>query len=408
MMKEFIKKNIFILVSFLTLSALALSYIFLNSLKGNTNFYIKTLSGDKSVLENLEISGILQDSYGGVNFKLMKGKVDKEFTYYNDRQDFWQHLTKGKNNKVGNLMVVKDADYRISVNRGNNNESTVEIYRLFRKFTSKAEIEYLQLKGDFSTSKDYNYYLNSLAHMRFVDEIEGKVYLVIPTDETFRGKSGLYEITKFSKDQFNQDRGDYRKLADIDLEGGKVKVLGMVAVKDNLCVFLRKQSEIVLRVFNLEKETLLPASEVVLQDFFLEGIYSHDNYLIINQAYGEAQNRISVINVSDTVSLVTKVDRQVIGSERVNSDMIYKNGKLYTIRERMMYPEENQDLSFNPSIRKLRFSLDLEVYSKNGNVLFSGSLESDAIDDLIWTHNDFVNVNSNNYPERYYERIKLK
>jgi hypothetical protein len=406
-MKGFIKKNIFILVSFLALSALGISYMVLNSLKEDSNFYIKTVSGDKSVLENLEISGVLQDSYGGVNFKLMNGKVDKEFNYYNDEQDYWRHLTSGMNNKAKNLMVIKDVDYSINVHKDNDNESTVNIYRRFRKLSSKAEDEYLELKGDFSTSA-VDYYPSGLAQMQFVEEIEGKVYLVIPTNETFTGKSSIYEISKFSKDQYNRDSGTYRKLADIDLEGGKVQVLGMVAVKNNLCVITRVQDEIALRVFNLVKETFLPVSEVVFQDLYIDGIYSYGDYLIINQAYGESQSKISVINISDTMSLVTKIDRQAIGSERVNSDMIYKNGRLYTIRERIMYPEENKDLKFNPSLRMPRFSLDLVVYAVDGSIVFNGSLESDAVDDLIWTHNDFGNSNSYHYPQRQYESIKLK
>lgn len=396
-MLKFIRRNLYIIASLLIVLVFSLSYIFLHSVKTSNNIYMSKLSGDENVLKDIEISGIIQDEYSGVAFKFNDREVNQKFLYYKYRQDHLENranfINYSSSRFGGNgLIKLSSGIYRLGYGYDYQYDGT-GVY--LTKYTDKDVIGKKVVEGDV---RCVNHKLQHRYRTRFVEELNRKIYFVIPTCNLCYGKSGIYEVSDFSKlkdtDETASEEKGYRKLADIDLEEGKITVNGMYLVGDNLCLILIDNKKMKVKAYNLKEEKFLQPFEIKLKHKDAYNFIQVTGYINGNNLSLLIDN-VYTLNISDEISLVSEIDisyiREKVGGSKSNYcyaarssndyivDMTYKNDKLYIVY--------NNDLPImvpkTPDKTRGKY-LELFVYDKLGSMVFHGKIETSVMDDYMW------------------------
>ena len=99
--------------TFLIIILSAFSYAFIK--KDNVTFYLKDVKGDRSALNDITITGILQDRFHGQYFEIKEGKVNHHFKYYDNSSDFVEPTVDYISGiSSGNLAYWFQIDYEIT------------------------------------------------------------------------------------------------------------------------------------------------------------------------------------------------------------------------------------------------------------------------------------------------------
>jgi hypothetical protein len=399
----YLKKKLIWLLTGFAVMVFGFTLITLNMLKDNGNLYIKTIQGDKSVLKDVEIRGTLHDSYTGIEFSLRDGKVSQRFNYFNSFMDSRPYMV------IANKDVLWSGnnEYYTSIWSGRNGQSEIAV-RVARNTLGKRKSPYKIINTGL-TSSNHVPSLGSVENITIlIEEIDEKLYLIIPTDESFRGKSGIYEISYWPTG--SEDTG-YRKLVDIDLEDGKVEVKGMLRVDNKLCIVMIKDNKPLIQYFDLASKELSQPLEIEHEIFhqgvihlYIAGVHSYDNYFILSVDKGEQSQRAYIIDVSNEPFLVNSIDVKVPRRGEM-VDMIYKNNMLYVAAIGFDFVDIREPIT--TTIGPV-FNIDLAAYDNNGDLKFLGTIESDINDDVLWQRNRYKTSGDSYYESRHYGKIKLR
>ncbi|TYQ17760.1 UNVERIFIED_CONTAM: hypothetical protein Cloal_0128 [Acetivibrio alkalicellulosi] len=442
-MTRVLKNNYYILGFLFIILVYSINFLFVTSKTDDQAVSLKTVKGDESVIEDIEISGVIHDKSSGISFTLSNDQYHQKFKFYVDEEEFERRLT-SSNNYYGsyafqirrdifryssyymlyNRYYIRDA--RIDLSKEDiNNYREIYItksgdYKLGKNETTKT----VGIKTDIIMSSEYRSFNYGSYTTRFIEELDGKLYLAIPTDSSHKGKSGIYKV--FDSDDKIKGTGElgYRKLADIDLEDGNITVEGMFALKDKLCVILFKknhsdsQSKLILKSFDLKSEKFSGYFEMSMPNAFRQdGIngYSTDDKLSL------VMDKVYTFKISDVISLLSEVNLDMI-KERIKESEISRGFKTFKTEEnRLKYVNVNyidyavryQDVVLDVKYKNGRtyilygfgqvepntsnwylrgwcvlldpdIIVELIVYNDEGELEFLGSIESNITDDRIW------------------------
>lgn len=387
-MLGFKRINLFTITLTITVIGLALSYISINSLKYGDDCTITTKFGDENVLRDIEIKGIVQDDYSGVFFKLNDEKLHKNFVYYNGSNDSFQ-------NRVQYDNYASAGDYMLDETYG-------DIYRIISLVNNKKS-EYIGKEiGTYIVCENGRHHMmgnSGTQDMKAMVLKNEKLYFVIPTCENCKGKSGIYEVSDFDK----MPEEGYRKLSDIELGEGNVRIEGMLFVEDNLCVILTEGNEsnksIKIKLFNLKTEKFSKNIEIPLKGkgFSRVSAYTNGNYLNIL-----SNKEVHTLKISEEISLVDQFDISELIEGRENEfgyesvekgeycetvhreivDLTYKNKKLYVVCKCVLMGFEIKELAYENY-------LELIVWDTN-KAIYSGRIGANVDRDKLWDRSKYI------------------
>ena len=80
-------KNIILVFSIPAVLITVFTYGFMAARKDSSTFFLRDLEGDRSVLNDIVISGYLEDRYHGRYFELKNGTLESSFLYYQHQDD---------------------------------------------------------------------------------------------------------------------------------------------------------------------------------------------------------------------------------------------------------------------------------------------------------------------------------
>ncbi|MDP4090105.1 MAG: hypothetical protein Q8930_12645 [Bacillota bacterium] len=415
-MKKFFKKQPGLWISLFIVIIMTLSISTLVFQSGRLTFKIVNNSGDTGVLKGLDIAGLLQDNYFGVDFNIKGGKVKQSLMYYNNNSTYDENLNKYYINSsyfAFNDLITEDYIYEMNVSCPAKSYPGV-----------KGSIVMSPRNGGKSKAVSFQSALTTYEsggnHIQTMAVVGDKLYFVIPTNENDRGKSGLYEVSKFSSDwENNEDAGSYRELASFDLEDGKVHVLGMTAVENKLCVILTENGKVVLRLYDSKNEEFTDYKEITPPfdingggEIYTRGIFVSGNKMMLC-TYVYNSMVVDIFDISERISQIGSIRldensymRSAGGADI--KDMIYKNDMLYFILVNYAFSEnykpETSSMELRPDPDPY---LDLYVYSGKGDLKYSGTVSTDIKDDNIWQLKDGPQADES-YPNRKFVYVKLK
>jgi hypothetical protein len=296
------------------------------------------------------------------------------------------------------IMIVSVIFYTILFSKANN--SPIDLITVKG---NKKLIEDIKIQGLLGDSKA-NYIFN----------IEGNKMDIKP----FTGTSGIYEIDSFDKgnvkivtdritdkDTVIFSKDGFKKLADINLEDGKIQVKGLYGDGDNLYIVIIENNKLAVRLFNLKEEKF--TDEVIVYEdnvyevtdnkvkykFNLEYGRLYENRLSIVMAF-ENTTKIVTVEYKDKLSKVSDIDidYNFILDHRNDDytkpydvregriyDVIFKNDLLYIIDGQKLYVTHY----INGINRIIDYNLNLSAYNKAGELKYSGKIESGVNDDNI-------------------------
>ncbi len=378
-MMDFIRKNIFCGFFVFVVIVFMTGYIYLNYSINQNISNIEKISGDESLLKDIEISGIIHDQFSAISFKLKDKELQQNLIYYNNYLDYTKIL---RSDRIMLPNYYFFYDYpngllKLVYNNGNKEKTGI----------IKAQVNCQKTSTTYRT--------------KFMGELNGKIYFIIPTDDSCRGISGIYEVFDFDKLPNNEEEANkeigYRKISDIDLKDGKVEVNGMFVVGNSLCVIFIENGKLKVQAFNIINEEFSEAIEIPLKylaSFENEhvGGYVNSNYLnlVIDQVYTlEITNEISLVKAFD-------IGDELYGEEwesarhlysmpllynayRSIGDLVYKNDKLYIVN----YIDTSNNENNNPLDVGEKY-LEVLMFNKQDNILFSGKINTSLSDDRIW------------------------
>lgn len=391
--------NIFVITSIITVIGFVLGYITLNSLKFGDDLYITKKFGDESVLKDTEIRGVIQDNYSGVFFKINHNKLYQDFFYYNSYYD-------SSKNRTFYDHYISAGNYRIDEGYG----ATYRILKLVKSTDSR------RISKDIGThmvcEENRHHFMgrSSMQDMKAIELKDGKLYLVGPTCQNCKGKSGIYEVSDF--DEMSEE--GYKKLAEIDLEDGNVIVEGMLFIENNLCVILtegNKMNNTIIKIksFDLKTEKFSKDIEIPLKGNYYNRVsaYTNGNYLNLltgNNVYTlKISSDISVLNQFDITedtenefgySSVTKGSYSSYVHKEI-ADLAYKNDKLYVVSKCVFTGFEIKEL-INEKY------LELIVWDNNSKAIFSGRIDANVDREKIWDRSKYI------YNLEYLQREKYQ
>jgi len=296
-------KNIILVFSIPAVLITVFTYGFMAARKDSSTFFLRDLEGDRSVLNDIVISGYLEDRYHGRYFELKNGTLESSFLYYQHQDDI-AGLKKPQN--LVNAVIHNDFvyyyqfEYKISpgakteeqpeknmpaANNPSLRRSTVftdsidihvKITKRPADFTapdfdlaslyldpglryenSSMDIEFYRYLSDVEYQSVYTDYslnpgsfpapLPKLAMTVLNDEL----YFSVVCPEEYSGHNGIYKAVKFYR---WWDETEYPGIVDtiteFSLDDPVIEAAGLEAVNDNLVLLLFENSVFKTRLYN--------------------------------------------------------------------------------------------------------------------------------------------------------------
>lgn len=370
----FFRRYTVLIVLLVIVATFCLGYARILSQKDDWNFEIKTISGDKALLEDVRISGQMIDRYGVVDFSI--SREDKKSSF----KPFYSYLqyagNKGISTGMGGYKNYYYTDkYSYSMQLGWMNKG-LTIYRYKRDSYSRAD--FIGIPTDVLTS---SMTFDSGSNMA---EINGRFFFAVPTNETSVGKSGIYEVLKFDNigyDREDEEQKSYKRLASIPIDSEN-QVKGLFAVNNKLCLLMSSGESFTLRSFDVDTAAFTGEcsfkSEWMIWDAYISG---DTLVLLLNNA------EVYAFEVNDGVKQIGHLDTydmNKINGEHVQVSRRYIgfiNNRFYILQELLEWPDRKY-VYLNAQNEPERV-LSLLVYDNTGHQVYYGHIESDIKDDNI-------------------------
>jgi hypothetical protein len=387
----------------LCLAIMTTAFIGFQYASDNGTLYIADIEGDRSVLDDVSISGVLQDRYHGTKFEIRNEEVKQKFINYESNEAFALEMSQPI---LGNVLIEDGINYSYSLEYAispyANSETSIkkevdEYGQKYEERTRTADMVdvYVDMRAQDYQSKKYVWdrvrfspdayiksdaqdfkktervYYNetgsiisksnepvgalperrarvSISNNAFVI-LDGSVYFTLLSTSDFRGTSGIFKIEEFSRTWMTEegDRAQYGKIKTVttfSLDEHSMTVLGLKAINNKLVLILLEDGILKMRLYNPDSGKMIDELEVIpLSEAELAGIFLtfiQGNRLNISISEGLVQNSES----SETSSLLvsTQVDDEI----------------------RLLHVVEDLDLDNDES---LLYSVD-EVYEVNGKL----------------------------------------
>jgi hypothetical protein len=304
----------------LCLIIMTAAFIGFQNASDNGTLYIADIKGDRSVLDDVVISGVLQDRSHGIDFEMRNHKVIQNFSFYESNEAAAVEMSQPV---MGNVLVEDGINYsynldyavsphantEISIQKGigengqKYEEKTITADMVDVFITMKAigyqgkkhrwdEIRFspgTYIKSDKKSFKKTErvYYSETgntmsqsassvelLQNRRGIDisnnafvMMDGSFYFTLLSTPDFKGTSGIFKIEEFSRSWMpgEGDRAQYGKIktvAAFSLDDKNMTILGLKAVNNQLVLILLEDGMLKLRSYDAESGKMLDELEV--------------------------------------------------------------------------------------------------------------------------------------------------
>ena len=393
----------------------AVIYSVLLNEENNWDIQMNTLEGDPGVLKDLKIEGVILDySEYIIKFEIEGEKLTQSMErskkaineyIFNNFSTRWDHLN--TQTAQYDLGFEEDAtSFFISRRLKDNNNiarvfSYIQLRTSYTKNATAVEDSHNFPDNYYETTEHYgtteNYYetnetkkggitINVTPYTPVMQEVDGKLYFIIPKVQEYGGDSGLYVVDHFDPFRENQS---YRKLADIPLNGGENELITLTKVNETLCLIRYNDNGLILQAFNWGTQAFeqpYTDKDVVLEDpdAFESGIqyvFSNDAFINVVFMGGNGYNIY-------TYSLENEVKRQtqLFGLENDSDNpttlkqIFYHNNMLYIVQKLMTFPRDIILINISSPPEEHTF---IRAYDTEGKLCYLGELDSFVNDDLI-------------------------
>lgn len=306
----FIRRNIAFIVLSISSLVIASSFAYALFKRDSATFYLKDITGNRSALRGITITGVLQDRFHGWYFQISNGGVQHRFKYYQKAADMVEpeigYLNGITYNKLvyslsygfkipsdatievestpldtsygdlyGNSMVtrtiipskieviahidIKDKQFRFfpgphtfQIPTGvfrKNDDALFTRKEIVQKYSdgNLGEAVISRTTGYYSAGVPKPYYDSLKNCMTFLD---GKLYFTLPTTKEYSGENGIFVVDEFGF-PLDQDKiGKGRKIAKWSLNDHNMDVLGLKSLNHRLVLITAINNTLSLRLYD--------------------------------------------------------------------------------------------------------------------------------------------------------------
>ena len=294
---------------------------------GSSTLSIVNIKGDRSVLDDIVIRGVLQDRYHGLEFEIRNEKSNRRFQFYESEMEWLEPELRSPNQlQEGNIyrgekiyeyynteyVIPPEAKAEITYQKSSDENGSeivkkitasdrADVYVMMNKsrFTSnnrdqirfhtdvwmqndskpykKTENQYYNESGDLvSTSGDKvqvpeSFRMSGDNSHAFV-RLGGSIYFTVLSTPNHSGTGGIYEAEEFGKLWIflgggeQTQTGKVRTVTTFPLDNPDKTVLGLNAVNGKLILSTLENGMLVLRAYDPESGKLLDELEAASYD----------------------------------------------------------------------------------------------------------------------------------------------
>ncbi|MDF2986941.1 MAG: hypothetical protein K0R50_2451 [Eubacterium sp.] len=281
------------------------------SAKNNGSLYLQDIKGDRKVLDDVVIDGVLQDKYHGQSFSIRNGKLTQSFKFYDEASDLVESTENGSIKYIDGIQYFQlieskpSPDANVTVDRkpwnpGKNTSGNTEyvqpenigyieettkadkidLFVTMNKSKSSVVDETIRVNTGISLKSDekefeyLNIYFTNNQESPQVEQVtsgsssaripthgnsnnsftyfDGKLYFTVLTDRTASGNNGIFRIDEW-RTWPNWDQaatyGKVEKITDINLDKHNTDILGLENVGDKLVMYLLVDNILTFRAY---------------------------------------------------------------------------------------------------------------------------------------------------------------
>lgn len=315
------RKNTAAVTALITLIIAGMSIGGIIGAQNNGTLYLKDIEGDRSVLGDVVINGVLQDKYHGQSFLIKEGEISQSFKFYDEESDLVKSTQKPSGNETeideiqyfqtvdsepspdGNSDVERKPWYPNEHTTGGNSVVQLENIKYTKEITKTDKLDLyvsfnrrktlelnetikvntgISLKSDkkeFEFQKIYftndeekqqaehitsesrsvriPVYANYNNGYTFID---GKLYFTVLTDKTASGSNGIFRIDEWgSWPNWDQasNYGKVEKITGFNLDKHNIDVLGLENVGNKLVMYLLVDNILTFRAYDPDSGKML-------------------------------------------------------------------------------------------------------------------------------------------------------
>ncbi|MFA9556873.1 hypothetical protein ACERII_06200 [Evansella sp. AB-rgal1] len=373
--------TIFITSIFIFLFIILISNVY--SAKNSGTFYLKDIEGDRSILEDISITGELTDDLHRKLFSIKENEINTRTELYNTpigRYDNYKFIP-------GGPLVLGEKEYEVY------GENDFDI--IYHNIREREKVGLAFVRTEFNQTQ--NRFSNALEFG--LTSIEDKIYFTVPTTADYSGFNGIYELHFVEGGHSfmpTHEKEEASVLTTYPLDQNNMSVLGLESVGEKLALIIKIENDLVIRGFTMNG---LELGEAHFDDFFISisqddsTSYPYDIFvneddeivtLSFQKEYYPIQHQIANIDFSDgpkAINIVNpKIDDGIRDFHNHIEHMLFKNNKLYII---LTTREHNNDQSFHYG---LPISFFIYVYEPT-KLLYKGEIVTDINDDLLMYRN---------------------
>ncbi|GIP32659.1 hypothetical protein [Paenibacillus sp. J2TS4] len=464
---DYLKRHLAIPMLMAALVIAAIVFMRIYTAKEAGTFELRDLSGDRSALEDVTISGDLRDGYHRTHFSIQGSLVETATEIYdNVAGRFSNRYSPGAPKIIDGIQhearpsFVGTFDFDITyedrrnlknITSGTGYVKTGLTYHDPRKsenigmITDNMDTSIITgtntNSGSGTSTEDSSRQYFFMNHLNYgITRIGDKVYFTVPTTSDYTGTNGIYEITDFTVGGFSRPSEKAAKeLVTIDLDNNrkegapKIEVLGLEAVGDKLALILAEDNKLTLRRFDsrsgaeLGKVTM---DDIAIQDnasfpadskeethyAAYEAHIDHDVQvinLILSRGPSEPDDVKTTMLSFDLSNGIKWIDTVKESYPREEIDRFYdttlishRQGKLYVVKT-LIESEEESQVPYDIVRPK---HLMIYVY-ENAKLVYKGELVTDMNDDIIRVMNLPPSTGGFGYDEfdyRHFDNLKIE
>jgi hypothetical protein len=471
MIAKLLRNNSWPVILLLSLAVILGFRASLQNAADNSTLYIRNITGDPSVLNDVTITGVLKDKYHGMQFEINDGKVRKSFNFHEHKKDIEtdpDEIVYANSLLYNGRTYIYELDYSISpdanVSLHKTEEGSKEDGYYYRTITTKADLldiyaritsvnfggngdkahlyfkmdTDITLKGDageFEFSKTYridpsnpeaheklnsntvevgsniHLYRSSTRYAHGLVQMDGTIYFTVITTHQYSGTNGIYAIEKFSTIWESMYSGQNKTT-------GNARTVTTFSLNDHNTAVLGLEAvdgKLVL-IMSIDNVLTLRAYDPLDGRLIGELAITEINNAETLEDYREyIDGSILILAFKDTIVSVEIGDdielrHWVQGIDHKNEYLYISINKVYDVNDRLyVFSNVNRRDEGEYSYQELRPKhFMLHVFSAN-DLLYIGEFINDSDEDYeADRHRSFNSFGYNYYKYRHFESVSVE
>ncbi len=340
------RKNTALVAAVLSLLIIFVSFAGITGAENGGSMFLRDMDGDRRVLEDVDISGVLQDRYHGQQFSIDGGRLSRNFKFYDSRSD----MTETAQKSSGNTKSIEGVQYYQTIGSRPSQDASIDIVSkpwypeehtqgntgtvqsdaiLYTEETSRVDkidvlismgkqkkdgmnetvrvntgikveskVKEFQFNKIYFTDKREDPPVERLTSESYEGRIftgenssnaftyiNGKMYFTVLTDKTATGENGIFRIDEWvawPNTDEAETYGKVNKICGFGLDNHDTEVLGLENVDNKLVLYMLVDNMPTFRAYE-------PDTGKLIDELKVDGLRvdSENRYY---QAFGEGNN----------------------------------------------------------------------------------------------------------------------